>query len=213
MEQENLYTEIQEPNQSFFEELKLKVEAILFVADGPLDAGEIRAILGEVSLPDVRMCLRALSLEYVHRAFELFEKDNKYQMRTRDRFVDVIKKHYSGKPRALSKNALETLSIIAYKQPVTKAQVNAIRQLDSSSIIQTLKEKDLIYVSGTKKEVGNPMEYKTTEKFLDVFGLSKISDLPSLRSLQLNLDEQKQALDALKSMDSSSLEASPESVG
>lgn len=183
-----------------FDSLKLKVEAILFVAESPLEAGEIRGFIGEVSLTDIRLALRALEREYEHRAFELVENANKYQIKTREKYIDLVKKQVSGKPRSLSKNALETLSVIAYKQPITKAQINALRQLDSSSIIQTLKDKELIYVSGTRKEVGNPLEYKTTEKFLEVFGLKKISDLPSLRSLQLNLDEQKQVSEALQSM-------------
>ena len=185
---------------SLFEDLKLKVEAVLFASDAPLEAGEIRALVGEVSLSDVRLALRALVLDYEHRAFELAENTNKYQIRTRENFIDLVKKHYSGKPRSLSKNALETLAVIAYKQPITKAQINALRQLDSSSIIQALKEKDLIFVSGTRKEIGNPLEYRTTEKFLEVFGLKKLTDLPNLRSLQLNLDEQKHVSEVLKSI-------------
>lgn len=186
--------------RSPFEELKLKVEAILFTAEMPLDAGEIRGFLGEVSLSDVRMALRALARECESRSYELTETGNKYQFRTRDDFTDLIRKIYGGKARSLTKNALETLAIIAYRQPVTKAQINAIRQLDSSSIIQTLKDKELIYVSGTRKEVGNPMEYRTTDKFLEVFGLKGLTELPSLRSLQMTLDEQKNATDALQAM-------------
>lgn len=180
-----------------FNELKLKIEAILFTAEEALDVGSIRSYLGEVSLSDVRMALRALSLDYESRAFEIYENKNKYQIKTRNEYIDVIKKQHSSRARSLSKSALETLSIIAYKQPLTKAQINAIRQHDSSSILQSLKEKELIYISGTKKDVGNPVEYRTTEKFLDVFSLESLDDLPHLRSLQLNLDEQKHAMDAL----------------
>jgi len=198
-----LNSESQDQDSSVFDELKLKVEAVLFVSDTPLEAGEIRASVGEVALSDVRLALRALVREYEHRAFELVENSNKYQIKTREKYIDLVKKQYAGRPRSLSKNALETLSVIAYKQPITKAQINALRQLDSSSIIQTLKDKELIYVSGTRKEVGNPLEYKTTDKFLEVFGLKKISDLPNLRSLQLNLDEQKHVTDVLKSISNS----------
>jgi segregation and condensation protein B len=201
----------EKPRRSLFEELKLKVEAILFATDTPLEAGEIRSFLGEIPLSDVRMALRALGREYEKRAYELVEISNKYQLRTRIEFIDLIKKQYGGKARSLTKNALETLSIIAYRQPVTKAQINAIRQLDSSSIVQTLKEKELIYVSGTRKEVGNPLEYKTTEKFLEIFGLKNLSELPSLRSLQMTLDEQKNASDALKSMQETQDEVLPTS--
>ena len=203
---------IESNDNSLFDELKSKVEAVLFVSESPLEAGEIRSFIGEVSLSDVRLALRALVKEYEYRAFELIEVANKYQIKTREKYIDLVKNQYSGKPRSLSKNALETLAVIAYKQPITKAQINALRQLDSSSIIQTLKDKELIYVSGTRKEVGNPLEYRTTEKFLEVFGLKKLSELPNLRSLQLNLDEQKHVSDVLKSISSATSaeeEASP----
>lgn len=188
-------------NKSSFDLLKSKVEAILFVADTPLEAGDIRNWIGEVSLSDIRMAIRALAFEYEDRAFEIFENGNKYQIRTRIEHIGLIKKQYAGKARSLSKNALETLAIIAYRQPITRAQINALRQVDSSSIVQTLKEKELIYASGTRKEVGNPLEYKTSQKFLEVFGLSSLSELPSLRSLQMNIDDQKKAVLALNSIE------------
>jgi len=188
-------------NKSAFDLLKSKVEAILFVSDTPLEAGDIRNWIGEVSLSDIRMAIRALAFEYEDRAFEIFENGNKYQIRTRIEHIGLIKKQYAGKARSLSKNALETLAIIAYRQPITRAQINALRQVDSSSIVQTLKEKELIYASGTRKEVGNPLEYKTSQKFLEVFGLSSLSELPSLRSLQMNIDDQKKAVLALNSIE------------
>lgn len=192
---------------SAFESLKMKVEAILFTSESPLEAGEIRSYIGhDISLADIRLALHALSRDYANRAFELFIDNNRYQIRTRMEHIDLIKKQHVGKARSLSKNALETLAIIAYRQPITRAQINALRGLDSSSIIMALKEKDLIYASGTRKEVGNPMEYKTTDKFLEIFGLGSIKDLPSLRSLQMNPDDQRQAIDALKSVEQQEIE-------
>ena len=192
-------TETQSP-KSTFGQLKLNVEALLFASDAPLEAGQIRSWLGEVSLHDVRLALKAISKEYEDRAFELCEQEGRYQLRTRPEFTDLIKKQQGVQRRSLSRSALETLSIIAYKQPVTKAQVSALRQVDSSSIIQTLKERELIYASGCRKEVGNPLEYSTTEKFLSVFGLKNLADLPRLRSLQLSRDEQDQAKEALATL-------------
>jgi segregation and condensation protein B len=202
-------------NKSLFEILKSKVEAILFVADSPLEAGEIRTwIGGEVSLSDIRMALRSLAFEYEDRAFEIFENGNKYQIKTRNEHISLIKKQYAGKARSLSKNALETLAIIAYRQPVTRAQINALRQVDSTSIVQTLKDKELIYASGTRKEVGSPLEYKTSQKFLEVFGLSSLNELPSLRSLQMNIDDQKKAVNALNSLeDQKEKETSSSEIG
>lgn len=188
--------------QQKFDSLKMQVEAVLFTAETALEAGEIRDwIGGDGSLADIRMALRALARDYENRAFTLVEVANKYQLQTRVEHIDLIKKQYAQKARSLSKNALETLSIIAYRQPITKAQINAIRQHDSSSIMQTLKEKNLIYASGMRKEVGNPIEYRTTEQFLEVFNLKNLSQLPNLRSLQLNLDEQKNAVEALKALE------------
>lgn len=204
---------IEKKEISSFEKTKLSVEAILFSAESPLDAGEIRSLIGgELSLSDVRIALKTLAKDYDSRAFELYENSNRFQIKTRFEYTDLIKKQYTSKPRNLTKNALETLSIIAYRQPVTKAQINAIRQLDSSSMIQTLRDKELIFVSGTRKEVGNPLEYKTTPKFLEVFGLKKLDELPSLRSLQMNLDEQAQASQALKSLSSAENEEETASI-
>jgi segregation and condensation protein B len=190
---------------SAFVLLKSQVEALLFVAEAPLEAGEIRSCLGEVSLCDIRAALRALAAEYQDRAFELVEYGNKYQIRTKNEHLQFIKKQYAKKARSLSKNALEILAIIAYRQPITRAQINALRQVDSSSLLQTLKEKELVYASGIRKEVGHPIEYKTTQKFLEVFGLSSLSQLPRLRSLQMNLDDQKKAMQVLNSVEENRL--------
>jgi len=187
---------------SAFESLKLEVEAILFTAERSLEAGEIRILIGhDTSLSDIRLALHGLSRDYENRAFELFIHDNRYQIRTRLKYLDLIKKQHAGKSRTLSKNSLETLAIIAYRQPVTRAQINTLRGLDSSSILLSLKDKDLIYASGIRKELGNPIEYKTTLKFLEIFGLNSLKDLPSLRSLQMNPDDQQKAIDTLKSLE------------
>lgn len=179
--------------------LKLKVEAILFATDHPLEAAEMRTLLGaHVALGDVRLCLRALARDYSERSFELFEHDNKYQLRTREEHMDVVREHYSTKPRSLSKSALETLAIIAYKQPLTRAQISALRGVDSSSIVQNLKEKELIYAAGIRKDIpGQPVEYRTTPKFLSTFGLQNIKELPHLRALQMG----EEAQSTLKQMD------------
>jgi len=181
--------------------LKRPIEAILFAAEGPLDLTEIRACLGEVARDDVRGTLKALGREYADRSFFLFESGGRYQMRTRPEYADVVSRQFSTKPRNLSKAAIETLALIAYKQPCTRAEINAARGTDSSSIVGALKEKDLILVSGQRKEVGSPLEFRTTQKFLEVFGLAGLKDLPSLRSLQMNPENSKQVAAALAELD------------
>jgi segregation and condensation protein B len=102
------------------------------------------------------------------------------------------------------------LAIVAYRQPVTRSEVNTIRQVDSSSIMTALKEKDLIAVAGQRKEVGSPMEYKTTQRFLETFGLKSLSDLPSLRSLQMKTEDQEQMAQALASLNNETPDEEPE---
>jgi segregation and condensation protein B len=180
-----------------FEELKKQVEAILFAAENAMEVSDIRNVIGEVSLSDVRLALRDLMADYQPRSFFLFECGGKYQLRTRPEYAELVKKQFASKPRSLSKSALETLAIVAYRQPVTRSEVNAIRQVDSSSIMTALKEKDMIAVAGQRKEVGSPMEYKTTQRFLETFGLKSLADLPSLRSLQMKAEDQEQMAQAL----------------
>ena len=183
--------------RSAFAQLKAQVEAILFAADAILELSEIRNLIPESSIADVRLALKDLTRDYEGRAFTLFESGNKYQLRTREEFAEIVRKQFSAKPRTLSKSALETLAIVAYRQPCTRAEVSAIRQVDSSSIMTSLKERDLVCVAGQRKEVGSPLEYRTTQKFLEVFGLAALKDLPSLRSLQMKPDDQRQLESAL----------------
>lgn len=197
---------------SEFDHLKQKVEAVLFAAEGPLTASDVRQCLGEVAVEDVRLALKALSKEYGDRAFFLFETGGRYQLRTRPEHSDIVSRQFTSKPRNLSKAAIETLCIIAYRQPVTRAEINAIRGTDSASIVAALKDKDLIAVAGQRKEVGSPLEFKTTTKFLEVFGLSSLKELPHLRSLQMNVEDQKQAATALAELDGR-LEEEPLTAG
>ncbi len=192
---------IEAPITLAFEELKLSVEAILFAADRPLEVTEIRDLLGSVSLTDVRLAIKDLGHDFEGRSVEIVEMGRRYQLRTRSSFAPTVTKLFSGKPRGLSRSSLETLAIVAYRQPVTRAEINALRQVDSSQVVSSLRERGLIYPSGTRKEVGHPVEYRTTDKFLEVFGLGELQDLPKLRSLQLTLDDEQriqQALEGLK---------------
>ena len=182
--------------------LKQHLEAILFVAEKPLTLAEIRDWLGYGSIKDIRMGLRDLERDYESRAFSIAElADNRYLLKVKAEHTELIKKHYGSKVRSLSKSALETLALIAYKQPMTRAEVNALRQVDSSSILHVLKEKDFICAAGIRKEIGNPIEYKTTQKFLDVFGLESLEKLPSLLSLQMTIEDQNFVREVMKQED------------
>lgn len=189
------------PSFSVFSELKLRIEALLFSAETALDVAELRSHLGEVSLSEVRLALKELARDCEGRAFQLCEFGGKFQLRTREQYAELVRKQFMSKPKSLSKSALETLAIVAYRQPVTRAEVNIIRNVDSSSIMQSLKERDLIMVAGTRKELGSPLEFKTTPKFLEVFGLISLNELPSLRSLQMNADDRQDVAKALDTLD------------
>ncbi len=189
-----------------FSELKLQIEAILFAAEGAMELEDMRSLVGEVSLQDVRLAIKDLSQEYENRAFSVFESDGKYRLRAKSEYTPILRRQFQSKARALSKSALETLAIIAYKQPITRAEINEIRGTDSSSIVLSLKEKELIYVSGQRRGLGNPMEYRTTEQFLNIFGLDALSDLPRLRALQMPPEQESRIAEALRAFDA------PESV-
>lgn len=184
-----------------FDELKLKVEALLFAADRPLEVVEIREFIGNVSLTDVRLALKDLGHDFETRSVQIIEMGRRFQLRTRSNYTETVSQLFAGRPRSLSRAALETLAIVAYRQPVTRAEVNALRQVDSSHLISALKEKELICASGTRKEIGNPVEYRTTPKFLNVFGLASLDDLPRLRSLQMNPDDAAEVRKALEQFD------------
>lgn len=187
--------------------LKNQVEALLFAAHEPLEIADIRNVVETASALDLRMVLRELQQDYDGRAFFLHESGGRYQLRTRPEHAALLQNLFRQAPRSLSRSALETLAIIAYKQPVTRSEINAIRGVDSSSIVANLKERELIHVTGTRKEIGNPLEFRTTTKFLEIFGLSALSDLPRLRSLEMNPDQEREIVSAL-----SDLESSPEAT-
>jgi segregation and condensation protein B len=186
------------PSKGTFENLKLSIESLLFSAGEPLDINQMRTYLDlNVSVSEIRLALKDLCHDYQSRSFELVSQSDKYCLRTREKFTSLLYKHFQGRGRHLSKTALETLAIVAYRQPVTRAEVNAVRQVDSSSIMSSLKERGLIQVAGVRKEIGLPLEYQTTPKFLEVFHLKSLKELPSLRSLQPTSEEQDQIREAL----------------
>ena len=199
------------PNPQSLALLKGKIEAILFAAEAPMDVNDLRTCVGEVAKEDIRLSLRVLAEECEGRAFFLFESGGRYQFRTRPEWADVISRQFAAKPRSLSKAAIETLAIVAYRQPITRAEINAIRGADSASIVTALKEKDLLAVAGIRKEVGNPLEFKTTPKFLEVFGLASLKEMPSLRSVQMKPDDRAEIQKSLQELDAQV--ASGEGVG
>ncbi|HID56037.1 TPA: SMC-Scp complex subunit ScpB [Candidatus Poribacteria bacterium] len=167
-------------------ELKGIIEALLFVSSDPIKPDRIASAL-EVGEEVVRSVLEKLKAEYEDRVggMQIVEVAGGYQMTTRPEHAEWLRKFYTKQvPTRLSRSALETLAIIAYKQPITKAEVDAIRGVNSDSVINSLLAKGLITISGRKRSPGRPLLYSTTDKFLHHFGLKDLSDLPSLEEME-----------------------------
>ena len=169
--------------------LEARIEAIIFASQKPLKASEVLEIMGDPSVTerDVEKSLEDLVEFYESRSggFRLhYLKRLGYQFQTSDDAAAIMERMFASRPRPISRAALETLAIIAYRQPVTRAEVEFIRGVDAGSIFKTLLERDLIKCTGRKEIVGRPMLFGTTDEFLKVFNLSSVKDLPSLESFQ-----------------------------
>ncbi|MFZ4985560.1 MAG: SMC-Scp complex subunit ScpB [Blastocatellia bacterium] len=169
------------------EEIKPVIESLLFVAEEPLPLKVICKVLGIVPEEEVQQALDTLIAEYDERAcgLEIREVAGGWRISTRPQNHDFIRKYLKTRPSArLSLPALETLAVIAYKQPITVPEILEIRGVSSSSAIKTLLEKRLIVTKGRKETVGRPMMYGTSREFLIQFGLKDLSELPSIEDFE-----------------------------
>jgi len=169
------------------EELKPVIEALLFVADEPLPFKQLCKVLGHVSEEDVRAALDELVADFEAResGLEVREIAGGWRISTRPQHHDFIRKYLKSRPTArLSLPALETLAVIAYKQPITIPEILEIRGVSSTSAIKTLLEKRLIVTKGRKETVGRPMMYGTSKEFLIQFGLRDLTELPSIEDFE-----------------------------
>jgi len=162
------------------------VEALLFVAHEPLSTSKIARAVTGLDGHRVRRIIEELRAEYeaMGRAFSLEELGGGFQMLTRPEFHSYLKVLFQ-QPRdvRLSSAALEALAIVAYKQPVNRAEIESIRGVDCSGVLQRLLEFRLIKIVGRSEELGRPLLYGTTREFLAHFGLKSIQDLPSVQEL------------------------------
>ena len=167
-------------------QLKLIIEALLFTSVKPLSDKDIRACIPEESQARILEALSDLKAEYedMDRSFVIREVAQRFQVRTRAEYAPYILQMFKTSPTRLSKAALETLSIIAYKQPILRQEVERLRGVDVGGIIRTLLEKDLIKIMGRKNLPGRPLIYGTTKKFLEVFDLKSIDSLPKLKEVK-----------------------------
>lgn len=185
------------------------VEALIFASDEPLSASVLRQLIVEsksngaaegspssaeadsarptsIGIEDIRAIIASLDEEYraTHRAFRIVEVAGGYQFATLPEFAEWVGRLFREHARRrLSQSALETLSIIAYKQPVSKQEIENIRGVNAEYVLKTLLEKNLITIVGRASTVGRPLLYGTTEEFLKYFGLRSLDELPKLKEI------------------------------
>jgi segregation and condensation protein B len=166
-------------------DLKARIEAVLFSSDTALSMKRLEQIF-EVDTQQLRVALQQLQHECQQegRGVVLQEVAGGFQLRTRPEYAPWVMQLRRTRSMNLSRAATETLAIIAYRQPVTRAEIEGLRGVDSGGIVRTLLEKDLVRVAGKKDAPGRPLMYATSARFLEIFGLNTLEDLPTLRDLK-----------------------------
>jgi segregation and condensation protein B len=177
-------------------EIKRIVEALLFAANRPMTCKQIQQIFPELEQPalaEIEAALDQIAEEYRQRPIELKQVASGYRFQVRPELSRWVGRLFEEKPPRYSRALLETLAIIAYRQPVTRGDIEDIRGVSvSSSIIQTLLERDWVRVVGHKEVPGRPGLYGTTKQFLDYFNISALNQLPTLqeiKELDLSIDD------------------------
>jgi segregation and condensation protein B len=167
-------------------QLRQVLEAVLFSSARPLTIRKLQKRLEEYTAAEIEEALRGLKEEYGsgERAVEIVEVAGGFQMRTRLEYRDWVRRFVKEKEVGLTRAMLQTLAIIAYKQPIAKRDVDTLRGVDSIRSIKQLLDRNLVEVAGRNDDVGRPMIFRTTEKFLEIFGLKDIKDLPTVKELE-----------------------------
>jgi len=174
------------------DKLKQIVEALIFASDEPLSVIQIKSIIEETSPGQINKAIEQLNYEYSqsNRSIKIVQVAGGYEMVTHESYSQWIKELFKKRSTSrLSPAALETLSIIAFKQPIANSDISSIRGVISSGVLKTLLERKLITISGRGYGPGRPLLYKTTKEFLRYFGINSIDELPKPREIEELLDE------------------------
>ena len=173
-------------------ELTPLVEALIFASDGPIKIERMAEALDK-DPAEIAAAIEALEADYADRprGFFLQQVSGGYQLRTHPEYADYLRKLGHSRPFKFSRPAMESLAIIAYRQPVTRSEVEYLRGVDSGSVLKTLLEKRLIRILGKKDVPGKPMIYGTTREFLELFGLPDLSSLPTLSEFSELIPEEE----------------------
>ena len=169
------------------ERLKAILESLLFAAAEPVALAQLVTVLETVARDDVKKALGEMALAYASggRGIVLEEVANGYQLRTPKEHALYVRKLLAAKPPRLSRPLLETVAIVAYRQPITRPEIEQLRGVDCGGVLETLVERRLIQIAGRKEAPGRPIMYTTTREFLELFGLKDLSGLPDLEELRL----------------------------
>ncbi|MFH1277806.1 MAG: SMC-Scp complex subunit ScpB [Candidatus Eisenbacteria bacterium] len=166
--------------------VKQVLEALLFASDAPLTLRELRQVMTDMEPAMIRAAAEELRADYDRdgRSFELREIENGYQVFTRpDYFAHVRRLRSEQRAMRLSRAAIETLAIVAYKQPVMRSEIELIRGVDAGGVLKTLLDRNLVTLKGRAEGVGRPLLYGTTDFFLNHFGLKGLDELPKIEEL------------------------------
>ena len=177
------------------------IEALLFASPDPLTQKKINSIF-DADPPVLAALIERLQKKYNKNgnAFEILSVAGGYQIRTRSEYDFFVRRLIAKTGQShLSQAALETLSIIAYKQPISRLNIDSIRGVDCAGVIKTLLKKSLIKISGRDDSPGRPLIYKTTDTFLKSFGLNKLSDLPKLKEITELIENEPELLEQIDS--------------
>ncbi|SJM90540.1 SMC-Scp complex subunit ScpB [Crenothrix polyspora] len=201
-------------------DIKHIVEAILFATQNPLTAKQIQQVFPEIEQPeldDIQRAIEAITIEYQPRPIELKRVASGYRFQVKPALSHWVSRLFEEKPPRYSRALLETLAIIAYRQPVTRGDIEDIRGVSvSSSIIQTLLEREWVRVVAHKEVPGRPGLYGTTKQFLDYFNISSLNELPTIQQIvdldvsvdpqpmQVKSEEQETEQSAIKTRESTS---------
>ncbi len=170
--------------------LKSILESIIFVADKPISERKLASI-ARARVLEIRAPLGRLMAEYEGRGIELVQVGGGYQFRSATKNASFVRTYVAPKPVRLSRAQLEALSIVAYRQPVTRPEIDEIRGVDSGSALRILAERSLLKILGRKDEPGRPLLYGTSPDFLEFFGLNSLTDLPTLQEFAELSDESR----------------------
>lgn len=175
--------------------LRSAIEALVFTSEVPVTHALLKQALPDTDPKEIKSALADIQESYQSEAHgvELVEAGGGWIFRTKASQAEVVSRLRRVRPARLSRAALETLSIVAYRQPVTRGGIEDIRGVDSGGVLRTLLEKRLVKILGRSEAVGNPLLYGTTPEFLQVFGLKDLNSLPTLKEFQ-ELDDESRAL-------------------